>query len=72
MDPIGRLHERISTDCEEAEAEITRLRAAITAFVEHHDDGQTGQPGYPRTYGELDVWQSEWDRRYAALKEALK
>ena len=48
--------------------EVERLRAIINAFVEHHDNGQSGQPGHPKTYGEEDVWQAEWDRRYAALK----
>lgn len=48
--------------------ELDALREAVRAFVEHHDDGQTGQPGFPRTYGELDVWQAEWDRRIDALR----
>jgi chromosome segregation ATPase len=45
--------------------------AALRAFVEHHDNGQTGQPGFPRTYGELEIWQAEWDRRYEALRALL-
>jgi hypothetical protein len=31
MDLIERPHERISTDCDEAEAEIARLRSALEA-----------------------------------------
>jgi len=49
-------------------AELDALREAARAFVEHHDNGQAGQPGFPRTYGEVDVWQAEWDRRYEALR----
>lgn len=49
---------------------LQEICAAIRAFVEHHDNGQAGQPGHPKTYGEQDVWIAEWDRRYAALKEA--
>lgn len=54
-----------------SEARVRELEAATRSFVEHHDNGQAGHPGYPRTYGELDVWQSEWDRRYAAMSAAL-
>lgn len=52
--------------------ERIRLRDAISAFVEHHDNGQAGQPGHPKTYGEEDAWQAEWDRRYAALRECVR
>ena len=52
-------------------ARVDALTAAGRSFVAHHDNGQTGQPGFPRTYGELEVWQAEWDRRYDALRAAL-
>jgi hypothetical protein len=57
-------HERIK-----AQELVALLREKIKAFVEHHDNGQAGQPGHPKTYAEEDAWQAEWDRRYAALKE---
>ena len=44
------------------------LIAAVLAFVEHHDNGQAGQPGHPKTYGQQDVWLAKWDRRYEVLK----
>ena len=52
---------------EVAEQRAAALQRVAFEFVTHHDNGQAGQPGFPRTYGEVDVWQAEWDRRYAAL-----
>lgn len=53
--------------CAEHGASIVAARA----FVEHHDTGQAGQPGHPKTYGAQDAWTEEWDRRLDALREAL-
>lgn len=64
-------HNGLEAALADAQARIARLEGVARAFAEHHDNGQTGQPGYPRTYGELDVWQAEWDRRYDALRAIL-
>lgn len=58
--------------CRELESENARLRQTIHAFVEHHDNGQSGQPGHPKTYDEEDIWQTEWDGRYADLAAEVK
>lgn len=50
------------------EVERDQLQERARAFIEHHDNGQAGQPGHPKTYGEQDIWLAEWDRRYAALR----
>lgn len=82
LDRLRQLEEiaRAHADCEAtirvlteqlalaSEAAMTKHLTVVGAFVEHHDNGQTGQPGYPWTYVQLKVWQSEWDKRYAALR----
>jgi hypothetical protein len=60
---------RLQEGCDVLLADNVRLREKIVAFVEHHDNGQAGQPGHPKTYAEEDAWQAEWDQRDAALKE---
>ncbi len=61
----------LRSDVQDLTAERDRLRAAVNAFTEHHDNGQAGQPGFPRTYDETDIWQAEWDRRYEAMRAVL-
>lgn len=59
--------------CQALEAEAQALREvadAARSFVHHH---LIGQPvlGCPMTYGALDTWHAERDKRLAALLEAL-
>ena len=61
---------------EQHKAENERLRAvadAARAFVTWHQRGQPGTPDtlYPMTYGALDEWHAEWDRRLQALADAF-
>ena len=63
--------DRFELELRAANLRESRLREVTAAFVRHHDNGQAGKPGFPRTYREVDVWQAEWDRLYAEMSAAL-
>jgi|SRR5215475_12122207 len=63
-------------EIENLQAEIGRLRAVLDTareFLRWHERGQPGTPDtlYPMTYGQLDEWHAEWDRRLQALADAF-
>ena len=69
-------YEQILVVYDRQRAKIERLRAIVNAardFLRHHERGQPGMPDtlYPMTYGALDEWHAEWDRRLQALADAF-
>jgi hypothetical protein len=62
-----RPHERISTDCEEAEAEIKRLRAALDEIRIYAVQVVTASDAYGETES-AHLWQEVADIAEKALK----
>jgi len=68
--------DRVGSTCDILRAENEGLRAIVEPareFLRWHERGQPGMPDtlYPMTYGALDEWHAEWDRRLQALADAF-